>query len=713
MGRLGLTRWIVAALAAAVVSAVMPASASAATGPDVGGSGPAAAPPSIGTVLRTPPMGWANWNSLGCNYDDAKIRQVADEMVASGLRDAGYRVIRIQECIFPTRDSQGNLVPDPAKFPYGLKSLVDYIHSKGLLAGVYTDAGTRTCAGYQGSYDHEQQDADSFAAWGFDWVEVDWCNIPFGDFPGQSHEQVAETLITRMHNAIARTGRPMALYTFTGWDSSTNPWQWGPGIANAWRTGPDITTDLGNMQWANIVRNFELNAQHPEAAGPGHYNDPDMMGVGLPGISDLEGQSHFSLWAISAAPLSIGTDITDPSQFTPATRATYLNKEVIAVDQDPLDAQGTLLSDDGHGHQVWRKPMADGSVTVAFFNMGSTTQTMSTTAAALGLPAHERYIVRDLWAHKSVVSTGTVWSTARSHQVTMYRVWPADDTAAVAPATEVGLTSGRWVQPGGTYQAAITVRNDSPVAIQDVTARLTLPAGWTGAPAGGPDAVPALPPGASATFAWQFTVSPDALAGTAPDIGATTAYQWGGSHSTAATGETVAVGDQPAVSDLQVDQATQGNWIGTYGTTGYDVVGDAEQLPAGAGLDTSGDSSPYVWDPGPADSRALQRASGTGRIAATLFGDTVTLGVLVPAGTTERVGLYLLDWDGATSGLGIRDEAITVTDALGDTLATADSGQFTNGEYVSWQVSGAVTITLQRESGANAVVSGVFFDPVH
>lgn len=293
----------------------------------------------------------------------------------------------------------------------------------------------------------------------------------------------------------------------------------------------------------------------------------------------------------------------------------------------------------------------------------------------------------------------------------MYRVWPADDTAAVPPATEVGLASDRWVQPGGTYPATIVVRNDSPRAIQNVTARLTLPAGWTSVQAGPPQAVPALAPGASVTFAWRFTVSPDAPAGAAPDIGATATYQWASSHSAASTGETVAVGEQPVVSDQQVDQATQGNWVGTYGKAGYDVVGDAEQLPAGTGLDTSAASGPFIWDPAPADPRALQRASGTGRIAATLFGDTVTLGIQVPAGVTERVGLYLLDWDGATSGLGIRDEAATVTDALGDTLATADSGQFTNGEYISWLVSGAVTITLQRESGANAVVSGVFFDP--
>lgn len=699
---------VAVALAGGLVATAIPASASASAAP----AGAAdTAPPSVSSFLRTPPMGWANWNSLGCNYNDAKIRQVADEMASSGLRAAGYRLIRIQECIFPTRDPAGNPVPDPAKFPYGLKNLVDYIHSKGLLAGIYTDAGTNTCAGYQGSYGHEQQDADSYAAWGFDWVEVDWCNVPFGDFPGQSHEQVAQTLIGRMHDAIARTGRPMGLYTFTGWDSSTNPWQWGPQIANAWRSGPDITTNLGTMNWANIVRNFDLNAQHPASTGPGHYNDPDMMGVGLPGISDLEGQAHMSLWAISAAPLSIGTDITNQGQFTAATQATYLNKEVIAVDQDPLDVQGTLLTDDGHGHQVWRKPMADGSVAVAFFNRGNTTQAMTTTAKSLGLPGGQNYVVRDLWAHRSVLSIGTVWSTVRPHQVTMYRVAPTQDDPAITPATEVALTSGRWVQPGHTYAATIVVRNDSPSAIQDVSADLTVPAGWTAAPTGSAKSLPALPPGASATFNWQFAPAAGTTGGIVQDIGATADFGWAGHRSAASTAETVATLPQPSATAQLTDRSTQGNWIGTYGSAGYDVVGDSEQLPAGTSVDTSGDTAPYVWDPNPADPRGLQRASGTGRVAATLFGSTVTLGVQVPAGSSERVGLYLLDWDGSTSGFGVRDETITVTDALGETLATADSGQFTGGEYLSWRVSGAVTITVQQVTGANAVVSGVFFDP--
>lgn len=365
-------------------------------------------------LARTPPMGWANWNGFGCHYNAATIKSMADLLVSTGMKAAGYRYVLIQECIAKYRDRDGNLIPNPKKFPHGMKAVVDYIHSKGLKAGIYTDVGSLTCAHYEGSFGHEQQDTNAFAAWGMDLVEEDFCDKPAGF--------TAPQLYRRMRNALARTGRPMVFY-ICDWGKES-PWLWGPSTGNLWRTGPDITRATGPAHWKDIVRNFDLNALHPQASGPGGWNDPDMLCVGIRGITDREARSQFSLWAISAAPLLAGMDLR---RMTWADQEIFLNREVIAVDQDPLGIQGRKVREDSPGLQVWSKRLAGaGTYAVVLFNRTPAAASITVRWKDIGL-GNESAKVRDLWSRSNLGSFRNHY-TARvpSHGVVMLRItWTA------------------------------------------------------------------------------------------------------------------------------------------------------------------------------------------------------------------------------------------------------------------------------------------------
>lgn len=341
-------------------------------------------------LAPAPPMGWASWNHYFCDYTAQTIRQQADALVSTGMRDLGYKYVLIQECIAPSRDAAGNLVVDPKRFPHGIKPLVDYIHSLGLKAGIYTDVGPYTCykhPRYQGSYGHYQQDANTFAAWGIDLVEMDYCNKP----PGQSGRKLYE----RMGRAIRRAGRPMVFY-LCSWGKA-NPWEWAQGVAQLWRTTGDISGVKDHVDWKDVVRNFELNAQHSVFNAPNSWNDPDMLEVGNKGLSARESRTHFSMWAISGAPLWAGTDLANMDA---DTKAIYTNSEVIAVDQDPLGAGPEKISGSVDGPQVWAKPLGSrgsGEFAVLLLNLAEAQKTISIRWSNLGLLSHAQ--VRDLWSH--------------------------------------------------------------------------------------------------------------------------------------------------------------------------------------------------------------------------------------------------------------------------------------------------------------------------
>jgi alpha-galactosidase len=331
-------------------------------------------------LARTPPMGWNSWNKFGCNVSEQLIKEIADAMVASGMKKAGYRYINIDDCWQVTRDSSGNIVADPARFPSGIKALADYVHSKGLKLGVYTDAGTMTCEKRPGSLDHELQDARTYAAWGVDYVKIDWCNTTGLD-PQKQYE--------KLRDALAQCGRPI-VFSICNWGEK-QPWKWGPATGNLWRTTGDIQD-----KWASVLKILDNpNQQHPESAGPGAWNDPDMLEVGNGKMTDTEYRSHFSLWAMMAAPLIAGNDLRTMSQ---ATKDILMNSEVIATDQDPAGKQGSKVKAEA-GLEVWSKPLKQkGAVAVVLFNRTEAAADITGTWSEVGLPAGKAK-VRDLWAH--------------------------------------------------------------------------------------------------------------------------------------------------------------------------------------------------------------------------------------------------------------------------------------------------------------------------
>jgi alpha-galactosidase len=395
-------------------------------------------------LAATPPMGWNDWNAYGCNVSEQLVEQTALAMHNDGLQAAGYQYVNIDDCwMSSSRAASGNLTANSAKFPDGIAAVASYVHSLGLKLGIYEDAGTATCAGYPGSYGHEQQDANLFASWGVDYLKYDWCNIPFSSFPGQSHEQVAQTLYTRMSNALAATGRPIVFSMCNGWDSSVQPWTWAGPVANLWRTTTDIQPTFSSM-----LNNFHINVALASFASPRAWNDPDMLEIGN-GMSATENQSEFSLWAEMAAPLIEGSNLTSASS---ATLSILTNKAVIAVDQDSLGRQGTEVSSSG-GLDVLARPLANGDVSVALFNETGSTATISTTAAAIGKTGASSYTLDNLWTGATSVTTGPISGSVPAHGTVMFRV-SGGSTGTVTSGEIHAVGAGKCLDvPGSTTTA--------------------------------------------------------------------------------------------------------------------------------------------------------------------------------------------------------------------------------------------------------------------
>ncbi|MCP3786697.1 ricin-type beta-trefoil lectin domain protein [Micromonospora sp. A3M-1-15] len=392
-------------------------------------------------VARTPPMGWNSWNSLGCNINETLIRQSADAIVASGMRDAGYQYVVVDDCWFnPNRDAAGNLQGDPGRFPSGMKALGDYLHGKGLKFGLYQVPVDRTCAQYFGSYPgatgsqgHEAQDARQFAAWGVDFLKYDWCS------PNGTIDQQVATF-ARMRDALAATGRPI-VYSINpnSIHAKTGPQRnWGD-VANMWRTTEDITNawDTGQTNGYPMGIQNIINVTVPLAgyARPGAFNDPDMMEVGRGGMTDTEMRSHFAMWAVLAAPLIAGNDVRSQSA---ATQSILTNRNLIAINQDGLGLQGTQVSFDGT-RRVLAKPLANGDVAVALFNQGSATTTISTTAAAVGKTGTS-FTLLDAWTNATSTTGGAISASVPAHGTVVYRI-SGGGTTTPPPATSGALVS--------------------------------------------------------------------------------------------------------------------------------------------------------------------------------------------------------------------------------------------------------------------------------
>lgn len=429
-------------------------------------------------LALTPPMGWNNWYEDGCNFTAQSIEQTASAMVANGMKAAGYRYVNVDDCwMAQSRDSSGNLVPDPAKFPNGIVPVIEYVHSLGLEFGIYEDAGVRTCAHdpsthYPGSYGHEAQDADTFASWGVDYLKYDRCNIPFQDFSGQSHEQVNQTLYTRMSNALKATGRPIVFAMCDGPDPAVFPWLWGASVSNLWRTGPDVMDTYPAMLSA-----FEANAALYRYAHPGGWNDPDNLQIGNGGMSTVEYRTQFSLWAEMAAPLIAGVN---PAALSPAELSIYENRGVIAIDQDPLGQQGIPIA---HANGLWvlTKPLQAGDRAIVLFNSTSGPATVATTAAAAGLPPGRAYRLRDLWSDQVSESGGRVSAFLAPHAAAMFRVSviPRASSADLPPHTTLSIvTTPRQADSGRPITARESLVDNGSSPVLGVRLALRVPRGW-------------------------------------------------------------------------------------------------------------------------------------------------------------------------------------------------------------------------------------------
>lgn len=370
------------------------------------------APPALKKVsynglAKTPPMGWNSWNLFAEKVDAATVRGIADAMVSSGMRDAGYIYVNIDDTWEGTRDPGGNLKPNH-KFP-DMKALADYVHAKGLKLGIYSSPGPRTCGAYPGSYGHEKQDAETFASWGIDYLKYDWCSAGSIYNNGQ-----LQPVYQKMGEALESTGRPIvfSLCEYGLGEVQT----WGPDVGgNLWRTTDDIRDE-----WSSMMGNAHHQMPTAAYAGPGHWNDPDMLEVGNGHMTDDEYRTHMSLWSLLAAPLLAGNDVRDMS---PATKNILLNREVIAIDQDPLGRQATRVAQQGD-FETWLKPLADGGAAIGVINLGAQPATAAVNAGDLKLPAGTAS-ARDLWTHEDVSFTnGTYSANVPPHGTLLLRVGP-------------------------------------------------------------------------------------------------------------------------------------------------------------------------------------------------------------------------------------------------------------------------------------------------
>ena len=334
-------------------------------------------------LARTPPMGWNSWNKFAGKVDDAAVRGMADAMVESGMKDAGYIYVNIDDTWEATRDALGNIATN-RKFP-DMKALANYVHSKGLKIGIYSSPGPKTCAGYEGSYGHEDQDAKTYAAWGFDYLKYDWCSA------GRIYKnQDMQAVYQKMGDALLKTGRPIVFSLCQyGLD---DVWKWGPKVGgNLWRTTDDI-----NDHWRSMDKIGFSQFAIASYIGPGHWNDPDMLEIGNGGMSTDEYRTHMSLWSLLAAPLLAGNDLRTMSE---ETKSILMNTEVIAIDQDPEAKPVKKISEQGP-LVIAARPLKDATWAVGLFNRGDAVAKMSVAWSDLGL--HGNLMVRDLWAHKDL-----------------------------------------------------------------------------------------------------------------------------------------------------------------------------------------------------------------------------------------------------------------------------------------------------------------------
>ncbi|MHA4814673.1 NPCBM/NEW2 domain-containing protein [Streptomyces aculeolatus] len=616
-------------------------------------------------LAKTPPMGFNNWNSTHCRaeFDEDMVKGIADIFVERGLKDAGYEYVNLDDCwALPERDANGKLVPDPVRFPDGIKAVADYVHSKGLKIGIYTSAGTKTCnsAGFPGALGHEESDAMQFAEWGIDYLKYDNCNNQGVD---------AIQRYTKMRDALKAasetTGRPI-VYSICEWGQN-KPWEWAADVGHLWRTTGDISDN-----WSSMLGIMKQNLPLAEYAGPGRWNDPDMLEVGNGGMTDTEYRTHFSMWSIMAAPLLIGSDLRTADE---ATFEILENTDVIAVDQDPLGKQGAVVTSEG-GRWVVSKEMADGSRAVALFNESNAPQRISTTAEAVGLPAAEGYRIRDLWQHADYNTGGEISASVPAHGTVMYRVWPGDSAGSYPPAAEFGVDSAPYVEAGGEAEVTTTFRNTGITPAKNVGVALDAPAGWQ-VETGSPTTAKKVEPGGELTTTWRLT---------AP-AGADTGRQ-----------EFPLTADYSAPSGQAVSLTSAGTaYVVASPPAGTTYASDWEWLDAGNG-----------WGPVERDTSVGEQQAGDGK-PLTIGGETFAKGLGVHA--ASDIGFYVgRECETFDARVGLDDESgangSVSFEVWADGAKVADSGVLTNDEPaqpLSADIGDAQTVRLVVTDGGDGV----------
>lgn len=368
-------------------------------------------------IALTPPMGWNSWNTFKCDdVNENVIKETADAMVSRGLKSAGYEYIVIDDCWQIGRDENGYIIVDKKKFPSGIKALADYIHSKGLKFGIYSDAGTHTCGGRPGSKDYELKDAEKYAEWDVDYLKYDWCNTEGQD--------VIESY-TLMRDALYKNKRPV-LFSICEWGIN-KPWEWAKDVGHMWRTTYDINFDgrfdgdrWGNqIGWSNII---DKQVGLEKYAGPGQWNDPDMLAVGI-GMPINESRAHFTMWCMLAAPLMTGNDIRNMDD---ETKQILTNKNLIAIDQDKLGKQGFKIFDDGH-FEIWQKPLSNGEIAICLFNRDTKTKNYKLNWEEIKIKEFEgKYDVTNVWQNNVMGNTGSKISLSiPSRDVILFKLTPA------------------------------------------------------------------------------------------------------------------------------------------------------------------------------------------------------------------------------------------------------------------------------------------------
>lgn len=375
-------------------------------------------------LALTPPMGWNSWNKFACNIDEKLIREIADHIVKSGMKDAGYTYINLDDCWHGDRDSLGFIHPNPERFPSGMKALADYVHSKGLKIGIYSDAGSQTCGGKPGSRGYEFQDAMTYAKWGIDYLKYDWCNTE-----GLKAEGAYKTITA----ALKKAGRPIVL-SICEWGHD-KPWEWAQNIGHLWRTTGDIyncfdcINDHGTWKSWGVMQILDMQDGLRKYAGPGHWNDPDMLEIGNGKLTPAEDRAHFAMWAMIAAPLMAGNDLRSMDK---NTLKVLTNKEVIAINQDSLGIQG-LKHEVIDSVEFWLKPLKNGSWAICYLNRSTETKKFTINWNELNVnddvanrqfkPKDNLYNIRNLWTKKNIGKTNKAMSASiEGHGVLMLKL---------------------------------------------------------------------------------------------------------------------------------------------------------------------------------------------------------------------------------------------------------------------------------------------------